>query len=51
MCIRDRSNWERSEVVSGVEPGQLLAASLNKKGLDDGVLVHVSSVEATKESK
>ena len=45
------SNWERSEVVRGVEAGQLLAASLNEKGLDDGVLIHVSSVEATKESK
>lgn len=45
------SNWERSEVVRGLQPGDLVAASLNEKGLDDGVLVRVSSVEGGKESK
>jgi HlyD family secretion protein len=45
------SNWERSEVVKGVVAGELVAASLNEKGLDDGVLVQVVSVESGKEPR
>lgn len=45
------SNWERSELLHGVQVGDLLVSSLNEKGLDDGVLVSVTSVESTKESK
>lgn len=45
------SNWERSEVVKGVVAGELVAASLNEKGLDDGVLVQVVSVENVKEPR
>jgi HlyD family secretion protein len=33
------SNWERSEISSGVSVGALLVSSLNEKGLDDGVAV------------
>ena len=45
------SNWERSELLRGVQAGDLLVSSLNEKGLEDGVLVQVASVEASKESK
>ncbi len=45
------SNWERSELLRGAQVGDLLVSSLNEKGLDDGVLVQVTSVESTKESK
>jgi HlyD family secretion protein len=35
------ANWERSEIVRGVLPGEKVVATLNVKGLDDGVLVKV----------
>lgn len=35
------SNWDRTEVLSGLGEGELVAASLNQKGLEDGVLVRV----------
>lgn len=33
------TNWERSEILSGISPGAILIASLNEKGLEDGALV------------
>ncbi len=33
------SNWERSELQSGVDAGTLLLLSLNDKGIEDGALV------------
>lgn len=33
------SNWERSEITSGLAAGELLLLSLNDKGIEDGVLV------------
>ena len=33
------SNWERSEIVSGLKPGDSVVATLNAKGLEDGALV------------
>ena len=45
------SNWDRSEVVKGLSAGELLAASLNEKGLDDGVLVRITSVDGHKDSR
>lgn len=45
------SNWDRSEIIRGLTAGDLLAASLNEKGLDDGVLVSLSSVDGHKESR
>jgi HlyD family secretion protein len=33
------SNWDRSEILSGVRPGDEVVATLNAKGLDDGVSV------------
>jgi HlyD family secretion protein len=33
------SNWERSEILHGVAPGDLLLLSLNDKGVEDGGLV------------
>lgn len=35
------SNWDRTEVLSGVDAGALVAASLNVKGLEEGVLAEV----------
>lgn len=45
------SNWEGSELLRGVKAGDLLVSSLNEKGLEDGVLVKATSVEAAKDSK
>lgn len=45
------SNWERSEIVRGLQAGELLAASLNEKGLEDGVLIEVASVDPGKEQR
>ncbi|MBL8633596.1 MAG: efflux RND transporter periplasmic adaptor subunit [Myxococcales bacterium] len=45
------SNWDRSEIIRGLSAGELLAASLNEKGLDDGVLVSLSSIDGHKESQ
>lgn len=45
------SNWDRSEIIRGLSAGELLAASLNDKGLDDGVLVSLSSIDGHKESQ
>ncbi len=45
------SNWDRSEIIRGLTAGDLLAASLNEKGLDDGVLVSLSSIDGHKESR
>ncbi|MFO0653459.1 MAG: hypothetical protein U0787_00065 [Polyangia bacterium] len=40
---------ERSELLRGrAQAGDLLVSSLNEKGLEDGVLVQVASVEASK---
>ena len=33
------SNWERSEITSGLSAGELLLLSLNDKGIEDGTLV------------
>lgn len=33
------TNWERSEILSGLDPGALVVSSLNEKGLEDGALV------------
>lgn len=33
------TNWERSEILSGLEPGAVVISSLNEKGLEDGALV------------
>lgn len=35
------SNWERTEVTSGLTEAALVVASLNEKGLDDGALVEL----------
>ncbi len=35
------ANWDRSEITSGVAPGERVVATLNAKGLDDGVEVKV----------
>jgi HlyD family secretion protein len=35
------SNWDRTEILSGVGPDERVAATLNVKGLDDGVLVQI----------
>lgn len=36
------SNWERAEIVAGLSQNALLVASLNEKGLDDGVRVQLA---------
>ncbi|MFO0579996.1 MAG: efflux RND transporter periplasmic adaptor subunit [Polyangia bacterium] len=33
------TNWERSEILSGLEAGAVVISSLNEKGLEDGALV------------
>lgn len=35
------SNWERTEITSGLTEAALVVASLNEKGLDDGALVEL----------
>ncbi|MCS6915339.1 MAG: efflux RND transporter periplasmic adaptor subunit [Myxococcales bacterium] len=35
------SNWEWTEITAGVGPNDLVAASLNQKGLEDGALVRL----------
>jgi HlyD family secretion protein len=35
------SNWDRTEVISGLGADELVAASLNQKGLEDGARVKV----------
>jgi RND family efflux transporter MFP subunit len=33
------SNWERTEILSGLQPGDVVVATLNEKGLEDGAKV------------
>lgn len=40
------SNWERTEITSGLRAGETVVTSLNEKGLDDGVVVQVQKTEA-----
>jgi hypothetical protein len=35
------SNWERSEILGGVRAGDVVVATLNAKGLEDGAPVQV----------
>jgi HlyD family secretion protein len=37
------ANWERTEIVSGVEPGATVVSTLNVKGLEDGAAVKVEN--------
>ena len=37
------TNWDRSEIVSGVALGDEVVATLNDKGLEDGVTVQVGA--------
>lgn len=41
------ANWERAEVLSGLHAGELVVASLNEKGLDDGVGVTLIDTPAS----
>ena len=40
------SSWERTEIVSGVNAGDLVVATLNVQGLMDGIPVRVTKVAA-----
>ncbi|RME22212.1 MAG: efflux RND transporter periplasmic adaptor subunit, partial [Deltaproteobacteria bacterium] len=42
------SNWERTEVLEGLEEGQHVIVSLDVKGLADGVAVRPANLPASR---
>ncbi|MBA3006752.1 MAG: efflux RND transporter periplasmic adaptor subunit [Proteobacteria bacterium] len=42
------SNWDRTEVIEGLQLGELIVLSIDQPGLKDGITVRVSQEESTK---
>ncbi len=41
------SNWDRTEVIEGLEPGELVVTSIDQAGLKDGIPARISKEEST----
>jgi HlyD family secretion protein len=45
------SNWDRTEVVQGLQPGELVVLSIDQPGLKDGIAVKLSGKESGLDSR
>jgi HlyD family secretion protein len=45
------SNWDRTEVVQGLQPGERVVLSIDQPGLKDGIAVKLSGKESGRDSR